>query len=104
MVIDPGGKFAYVVNSLDSSVAAYSMSNGALTRLGSYSTGLQPVAIGIDPSTSHFLYTANYLGGNVSGFQLNSADGTLINTQDSPYNSNAQPTAIAAIPHGSQTK
>ena len=104
MVIDPGGKFAYVVNSLDSSVAAYSMSNGALTRLGSYSTGLQPVAIGIDPSTSHFLYTANYIGGNVSGFQLNSADGTLINTQDSPYNSNAQPTAIAAIPHGSQTK
>jgi hypothetical protein len=62
-----------------------------------------PVAIGIDPSSNHFLYTANFLGNNVSGFQLNSTDGTLLNTQRSPYTANAQPTAVAAIPHGSKT-
>jgi 6-phosphogluconolactonase (cycloisomerase 2 family) len=50
-----------------------------------------------------FLYTANYLGGNVSGFELNTG-GSLLNSQNSPYNSNAQPTSIAAIPHNGSTK
>jgi hypothetical protein len=82
------------------------MSNGALTRLGSsttgglsYPTGLQPVAMGIDPSTNHFLYTANFLGNTVSGFELSQTDGTLLDAQFSPYASNNQPTAVAAIPH-----
>jgi 6-phosphogluconolactonase (cycloisomerase 2 family) len=92
-----------VANSLDSTVTAYSIGNGALTRIGSYPAGLQPVAIGIDPNMHQFLYTANYLGGNVSGFELNTG-GSLLNSQNSPYNSNAQPTAIAAIPHNGSTK
>jgi 6-phosphogluconolactonase (cycloisomerase 2 family) len=75
------------------------MSNGALTSLGNYTTGLQPVAIGIDPSTEHFLYTVNYLGGNVSGFELSTTGGTLLESQYSPFNADAQPTAVAAIPH-----
>ena len=64
-------KFAYVANSQDSNVTAYSISNGALTSIGNYSTGTQPVAIGIDPSLNQYLYTANFLGNTVSGFQLN---------------------------------
>jgi 6-phosphogluconolactonase (cycloisomerase 2 family) len=103
IVVDPSYPFIYVANSLDDTVTAYSMANGVLTGIGSYPTGLQPVAIGIDPSTNHFLYTANYLGnaaaGTLTGFQLSSTAGTLINTQNSPYTSNAQPTAVAAIPH-----
>jgi hypothetical protein len=82
---------------------AYSMSNGALTRLGSYPTGLQPVAIGVDPSTNHFLYTANFLGttvnGTVSGFELSPTAGTLVNSQNSPYTANSLPTAIVGISH-----
>jgi hypothetical protein len=84
------------------------MSSGVLASIGSYPTGLQPVAIGIDPSTNHFLYTANYLGntvsGTLSGFQLSPTAGTLINSQGTPYVSNAQPTAVAAITHGSPKK
>ena len=103
IVIDPSYPYLYVANTQDSTVTAYSMSSGALTRLGSYATGLQPVAIGIDPSTNHFLYTANFLGttvsGTVSGFELSPTAGTLVNSQDSPYAANAQPTAVAAIPH-----
>jgi 6-phosphogluconolactonase (cycloisomerase 2 family) len=99
IVVDPKYPFAYVANSLDSTVNAYSLSNGALSPLGAYATGAQPVAIGIDPSTSHFLFTANYLGNSVSGFQLSTTDGTLVNSQDSPYRANAQPTAVAAISH-----
>jgi 6-phosphogluconolactonase (cycloisomerase 2 family) len=101
IVIDPNPtySYAYVVNSLDSTVTAYSMSSGKLTSLGSFPTGLQPVAIGIDPSTSHFLYTANFLGGNISGFELSATAGTLLEGQGSPFPANALPTAIAAIPH-----
>lgn len=99
IVVDPSFSYAYVTNSTDSSISAYSMSNGVLTRIGNYPTGLQPVAIGIDPSTNHFLYTANFLGNNVSGFQLSQTAGTLLVSQYSPFPSNNQPTAVAAIPH-----
>jgi 6-phosphogluconolactonase len=103
IVIDPSYPYLYVANAQDSSVTAYSMSNGALTRLGGYASGLSPVAIGIDPSTNHFLYTANYLGaginGTVSGYELSITAGTLVNSQNSPYIVNALPTAIIAISH-----
>ena len=99
IVIDPSFPYLYVTNSLDATVTAYSMSNGALTSLGNYDTGLDPVAIGIDPSTNHFLYTANFLGNNATGFELSATAGTLIDSQFSPYPTNDQPTAVAAIPH-----
>jgi 6-phosphogluconolactonase (cycloisomerase 2 family) len=99
IVVDPSFPFAYVANSTDGTVTAYSISSGVLTSLGAYSAGVQPVAIGIDPSTNHFLYTANFLSNNVSSFELNQTAGTLLDGQYSPYASNAAPTAIAAIPH-----
>ena len=69
------------------------------TRIGTYATGLQPVAIGIDPSTEHFLYTINFLDNTVSGFELSTTNGTLLDSQLSPFLTNVQPTAVAAIPH-----
>jgi 6-phosphogluconolactonase (cycloisomerase 2 family) len=107
IVVDPKYPYVYVTNALDSTVSAYSASNGALTSLGTYATGTEPVAVGIDPSTNHFLFTANYLyngiSGTVSGFELSSTSGTLVNSQNSPFTSNAYPTAVAAIPHGVTT-
>jgi 6-phosphogluconolactonase (cycloisomerase 2 family) len=100
IAVDPIYNYAYVANGEDSTITAYSVSNGELTRIASYAVGLNPVALGIDPSTNHFLYTANYLGGNVFGFEMNPTNGTLLNSQFSPYPSNAQPTAVTAIPHG----
>jgi DNA-binding beta-propeller fold protein YncE len=103
VVVDPTYSFAYVANAQDSSVTEYSMSNGVLTSIGTMSAGLRPVAIGIDPSTNHFLYTVNFLGssikGTVSGFEMNTASGTLLVSKDSPYTSDPIPTAVAAIPH-----
>jgi len=97
--------YAYVANALDGTVSAYSIGDtGALTSIATYDAGVQPVAIGIDPSTNHFVFTVNFLGANVSDFELSATDGTLIDTQRSPYTSNAQPTAVAAIPHGSPPK
>jgi len=100
IVVDTAYPFAYVTNSADSNVTAYSISStGALTRTGTYATGLQPVAIGIDPSTKHFLYTVNFLDNTVSGFELSTTNGTLLDSQNSPFLSNDLPTAVAAIPH-----
>lgn len=99
IVVDPSYSYAYVTNYLDSTVTAYSISSGVLTRIGAYTTGLEPVAIGIDPSTNHFLYTVNFLSGTVSGFELSRTAGTLLISQNSPYATNAQPTAAAAVPH-----
>ena len=96
--------YLYVANALDGTVNGYSIgSGGALTSLDTYTAGIQPVAIGIDPSTNHFVFTANFLGNGatstVSDFQMSTTDGTLINTQHSPYTANSQLTAVAAIPH-----
>ena len=100
IAVDTAYPYAYVTNSLDSNVTAYSIaSSGALSSIGTYATGLQPVAIGIDPSTEHFLYTINFLDNTVSGFDLSTTNGTLLDSQNSPFPSNDQPTAAAAIPH-----
>ncbi len=104
IALDSTGKFAVVANALDSTVNTYTVSSGTLTYVATYATGLQPVAIGIDPSMNQYVYTANFLGDTVSGFQLNSTTGSLLNTQNSPFTSNAQPTAVAAIPHNGSKK
>lgn len=99
VVVDHAGKFAYVANGQDSTVTAYSISNGALTRIGTYATDTQPVAIGIDPALDQYLYTANFLGNTVTGFQVSASDGTLLNSQFSPFSANVNPTAVAAVSH-----
>lgn len=92
--------YAFVANSLDGTVNSYSIDgSGALTPIGAYTTGTQPVAIAIDPSTNHFVFTANFLGNNISNFEMSTTAGTLVNAQDSPYTANDQPTAVAAVPH-----
>jgi 6-phosphogluconolactonase (cycloisomerase 2 family) len=109
IAVDSTYAYAYVANATDGNVSAYSIgSNGALTRIGTYAAGIDPLAIGIDPSTSHFVFTANFtpdgVYGTVSDFQMDTTAGTLINTASSPYKGNAQLTAVAAIPHGSSQK
>ena len=103
IVIDASGKYAYVTNATDGNVNAYTLSSGALNRIGTYAVGTDPVAIGIDPSLNQYLYTVNFLSASVSGFELSATDGSLLNAVNSPFASNAQPTAIAAIPHGTSS-
>jgi 6-phosphogluconolactonase len=98
--VDATGNHVFVANSIDSTLTVYSSNSGVLSAMGSYPTGTQPSAIGIDPSLNEYVYVANFLGNTVSGFQLNAANGTLLTSQYSPYGSNANPTAVAAIPHG----
>ena len=100
VVADATGNHVFVANALDSNLTVYSSSSGVVTALGNYPTGTQPVAIGIDPSLNEYIYTANFLGNTVTGFQMNAGTGALLNSQYSPYAANANPTAVAAITHG----
>jgi len=101
VTVDGTGSYGYVANSLDSTLTGYTIDNGALHAFGTYAVGTQPVAALVDRSTGHFVYSANYLGSTVSGFQLiPGGSPSLFVTQGSPFTSNAQPTAIADIPHG----
>lgn len=104
IVVNGTGNYVVVANSIDSNVNVFSSSNGVLSSVGTYTTGTQPVAVGIDPSLNEYLFTANFLGNTVSGFQLNASNGTLLDSQFSPYAANTNPTAVAAIPHGTPAK
>jgi 6-phosphogluconolactonase (cycloisomerase 2 family) len=104
IVADSKSSYLYAANALDGTVSAYSIdSSGKLTNTGTYPTGVQPVAIGIDPSTNHFLFTVNFLAngasGTISDFEIDTTNGSLVHAQRSPYTTNAQPTAVAAVPH-----
>jgi len=102
ITVDPTGNYAFVTNAVDSTISAYTISNGVLKSFGTYPTSTQPVAVLVDPSTNHYVYAANYLGGTVSGFMLdsNSSPVSLLATPNTPYRVNAQPTAMVAITHG----
>ncbi|MGD0829336.1 MAG: beta-propeller fold lactonase family protein [Terracidiphilus sp.] len=108
IVIDPRGKFMYVTNALDNTVSGYdiNLTTGTPTvALGASGSQLNqtdslPVAIAIDPALGRFLYTANYLGGTISGFRMDPTAGSLSNLQASPYPTDQEPTAIIVIPHG----
>lgn len=104
IALDHTGKFAYVANGQDSTVTAYTVSSGALNPIATFATDTQPVAIGIDPALNQYVYTANFLANTVTGFQMNSTNGTLLNSQFSPFASNVNPTAIAAVSHAAVSK
>jgi 6-phosphogluconolactonase (cycloisomerase 2 family) len=109
--VDPRGKFIYVSNELDNTVSAYAIDvstgtpSAAVNTTGSTTntTGTQPVAILVDPAFGRYVFTANFLDNSLSGFQLNASTGTLSVSQNGPYPTVGQPSALAAVPHGNHS-
>ncbi len=109
LVVDPRAKYIYVTNALDNSVTAYAINlqsgtpTGAINVTGSQtnSTDTLPVALVVEPALGRYVYTSNFLGNSISGFRLNPNTGVFTPTESTPYPTVSQPTAIAAIPHGS---
>ncbi len=111
VAIDPRGLYMYVSNALDASVSAYNIDlntgtpsavvnpTGAATN----STDSLPVWIAVDPALGRFVYTANYGGNSISGFQLDPNAGTLKPTQATPYPADSHPTALVLAPHGNHS-
>lgn len=108
VTIDPRGIYIYVANELQNTITGYVIdrATGTPSVVSSSSGGTppgtdsQPVAILVDPALGRFIYTANYLGNTISGFQIDPNTGTYVTTQATPYPTLANPTAIAAVPHG----
>jgi 6-phosphogluconolactonase (cycloisomerase 2 family) len=92
IAIDPRGIFIYLTNSLDETVSAYSIAlptgtpstDVGVAGGGAITTDTDPVSIVVEPALGRFVYTANYLGNSISGFQLNPSDGTIHQTQATP--------------------
>jgi 6-phosphogluconolactonase len=108
ILIDPRGIYIYLTNSLDSTVSAYTIAlqTGTptvvvnATSSTANTTDTEPVAITLEPSLGRYIYTANYLGNDVSGFRLNPNTGSLMVTQATPYPTGLNPSAIVSVPHG----
>jgi 6-phosphogluconolactonase len=111
VTIDPRGKYVYVSNALDSSVSAYAIDlatgipSSVINTTGGQtnSTDTQPVALAVDPALGRYVYTANFLGNSVSGFNLNPNTGALGPTQATPYPTESRPSAVVLIPHGNHS-
>jgi DNA-binding beta-propeller fold protein YncE len=103
LAIDPGGKYLFAANSVDSNLSSFTISGTALSSIGTYAAGSQPSAVLVDPNLGQYVYVTNFLGSNgvgtVSGFALNPASGGLTNAINTPFISGALPSAMAAIPH-----
>lgn len=106
-MIDSNNKYLYIVNTSTtstlvttpySSVSAVSIisSNNELTPvLGApYPVGSGPTCIVEDP-TNQYIYTSNYLGGSVTGFQINPGTGELSNlTKGSTFTATGQASCL----------
>ncbi len=107
IAIDPRGMYIYVANELQNNITGYVINRTTGTPSvvanatgASPGTDSEPVSVLVDPGLGRFVYTANYLGNSISGFQLDPNTGTYSPTQATPYPTIANPAAIAAVPHG----
>lgn len=108
IVIDPRALYIYIADFLSSNVSPYTiaLSSGTPSAVvnvsgsASTTTDTEPVAILVDPALGRFVYTANYGGNSISGFQINPNTGALSYTQATPYPTGANPAAVVAVPHG----
>ena len=86
MLVDPTNNFLYVVSEGSNQVFGFDISTtaGKLTALTpAYEpTGSQPVSLAIHPSvnnTGQFLFVSNTNSDNITGFALNTTDGSMSN-------------------------
>jgi 6-phosphogluconolactonase (cycloisomerase 2 family) len=111
----PAGGFVYITDMLavgagtaPGKVFAYTWSaaaGGSLTLIASYTVGIDPKAVTIDP-TGQYLYVSNGNDATVSGFTINASTGALTAMAGSPFPTGAIilpsviPTGLAVDPSG----
>jgi len=109
MTFDLTGKYLYVVANTANALDGYTFAaNGQPVRstvAGSVQTGTGPTCVTIlgapsnaNPSHAVYLYTSNSLSNNLSGEQLNPANGSLEQIQGTPFGGSALPTCVVTAP------
>ncbi len=101
VVVDPSGKFAYVANGGggSASVSMYTINatTGALTSIGTITTGGDPVSVAVDPS-GKFAYVTNSSSNDVSMYTINATTGAL--TSVGTIVAGTDPVCVAVDPSG----
>jgi 6-phosphogluconolactonase (cycloisomerase 2 family) len=93
----PNGKYAY-----SNTGAEYSLdtATGALTLIGTATTGDQPYDVAITPAGT-FVYIPNFKDGTISGYSIDSSTGVLTAITGSPFtNGTTDPVCAAISPNG----
>src|SRR5207253_1056095 len=74
---------------------------GALTVMpeSPFPAGTEPVCVAVDP-TGKFVYVANLISNNVSGYTINAVTGALTAIPGSPFLSGDMPTHVSVDPTG----
>ena len=101
VVVDPSGKFAYVANGGggSASVSMYTINatTGALTSIGTITTGGDPVSVAVDPA-GKFAYVTNSSSNDVSMYTINATTGAL--TSIGTITTGGDPVSVAVDPAG----
>jgi 6-phosphogluconolactonase (cycloisomerase 2 family) len=111
VAVTPDGKFLYVANQFDATVAQYSVdASGVLTQESTKFVGTAPSALAITPDGG-FLYVSNAGSSNVSAFAIcgkvvtscadpTSPDGRLSAVSNSPFSAGLAPAFIVTDSSG----
>ena len=94
-VVDPSGRFAYMVNRSSNTILPYTINQttGALTAGTTLATGIDPDYVTIHPS-GKFVYASNTSSNNISVYKI--VDGAL--TAGTPVDAGTNPAAVTIIP------
>lgn len=92
VTVDAGNKFLYTANEGSNDISAYTVSAGALTQVKgspfastpSGTTPAQPVFLTFDDS-NQFVYIGNQGPENISAYNINAVDGTLVAVKNMPF-------------------
>lgn len=99
--IEPRGRFAYVTNSTDNTVAAFGLhpQTGELIAAGTVNPGLDPRSVAMGP-TGALLYATSEDGGTITTYAVNQTTGAL-SPVGTPLDANFLPggITIVSLPH-----
>src|ERR1700687_514156 len=99
-------KFAYVANFGSNNVSAYTIGGtGALTLVGTYPAGTNPLSVAVDPD-GQFVYVANRgrddpsIPSEISGYSIDPMTGALTPVLCSPFRAGIHPYSVTVDPTG----
>jgi 6-phosphogluconolactonase len=108
MTIDQSGKFLYVASYGAGSVNGFTFAANGAPVVSTVATSVQvgngPTCLSMigapatgTPSHAVYFYASNQLSNNVSGNQMNPADGSLKQIQNTPFSANPLPTCLVTV-------
>jgi YVTN family beta-propeller protein len=96
VAVHPNSALVYSTNVQAGTVSAFSIVAGGLSPIAEFPVGQHPFGVVVDP-TGNFLYVANKVDNNISGFSVNASSGMLTALPGSPFAAGNGPTNIVIV-------